>query len=138
MFFPSSPALHRRCTAQKTSFHVAFPPFCRMTCRSEFLITTPWKEFTCLRPIPTTSGALPCTPRSPSSSQAVVRVLWHLFMFSSSQAPVCCGVRACRSSWEGSGVLEQEANVTVVILLFLGRCVHVFLMENHLYLKFKI
>lgn len=126
MFFPSSPALHRRGTAEETSFHVAFPPFPRMTCRSEFLITTPWKEFTCLRPILTTSAALQCTPHSPSSSQAVVRVLWDLFMFSCSQAPVFCGVRACRSSWEDSGVFEQEANVTVVILLFLGRCIHVF------------
>lgn len=120
-----------------TYFHVAFCLFPRMTCRSEFLIITRWKEFTCLRPIPTTSGALPCTPRSPSSSRAVVRVLGDAFMFYF-QATVFCAVRACRSLWQDSGFLEEVANVTVVILFFLGRCIPVFLMEYQLHLNFKI
>jgi len=43
---------------------VPFLPFHRMTCKLEFLIITPWKGFTCLKPIQITFVVLLCIPRS--------------------------------------------------------------------------
>lgn len=52
---------------------------CRMTCRSECLTTTRWREFTCLRLTLTTSDASLSTPHSRTSSPAVVGNCHHTY-----------------------------------------------------------
>lgn len=80
-FFPNYLALNKRCILQSPILMVSFLPFHRMTCKSEFLIITPWKEFTCLKHIQITFAVLLCIPHSLSYWQAAVRVLWNTLPF---------------------------------------------------------